>query len=76
MTRETFEQKLGELTARIDELPPTQREALKMLVEETRDRHDRITRHAQQAREGLSDWRIAMKYLAFDLEARQREQRG
>ena len=76
MTQETFEKKLGELTARIDDLPPTQRESLRKLVEETRDRYDRITHNAEKARAGLADWRIAVKYLAFDLEARQREHRG
>ena len=76
MTHETFEKRLGELTARIDDLPPTQQETLRKLVDETRNRHERITHNAEKARAGLADWRIAVKYLAFDLEARQREQRG
>jgi hypothetical protein len=37
------------------------------------ERHTQIERAVTAAKDALDDWRIAMKYLVFDIEARSRE---
>ncbi len=73
MTDGTFDERLAEIEKRIDELPVGRQESLKKLVEETRRRHVEIRHAVGEARSALADWRIALKYLVFDLEARLRE---
>ena len=75
MTEETFRTRIAELETRITALPADQQAQLKGLIEETRQRYSDIRRSVSSARDALDDWRIAMKYLIFDQEARLREAR-
>lgn len=74
MADDTFEQRIKELTTRIEQVQPEDREALLALVEETRRRHDEMRRGVARARQALDDWRLHMKYRLFDNEASLREQ--
>lgn len=64
-----FDRRIAELTARIQEVPPHRRAALLPLLDETLARQAAIEENREAAIEALADWRIAMKYLVFDLEA-------
>jgi phosphoglycerate-specific signal transduction histidine kinase len=75
MTEETFQTKLTELETRINSLPADQQAQLKALLDETRRRHSDIRRSVSAAQDALDDWRLAMKYMIFDAEARLREAR-
>ena len=73
MDSSTHDARLAELEARIAALPADQRAALAPLLAETKTRHAQIKRATAAARDALDDWRIAMKYMVFDWEARLRE---
>lgn len=73
MDSHTYDAKLAELEATIASLPVDQRAALAPLLAETRTRHTEIQKAGAAARAALDDWRIVMKYLVFDWEARLRE---
>ncbi len=73
---ERFEAKMKELVEKIGQLPEAQRGPLYDLVKETRNRHENNESNIAKAKEALEDWRIAMKYRVFDLEARVRELNG
>lgn len=73
MTDEVFQERLAEIEATIGTLPQEQRAFLDEWFRETKDRHELIKRNISAARNALDDWRLAMKYKIFDLEARQRE---
>lgn len=71
--RKQLPQELVELTRAISELPPEHRsrlESLSMRVVESTQRRKRILNLVQEA---LSQLRLDMKYLMFDLEATRRE---
>ncbi len=70
---EAFNTRMAEIEARIAALPEAEQARLRDLVEETRRRHENIRASTAAALNALDDWRIAMKYLIFDLEARARE---
>ena len=73
MTDDTANARLAELEAQIAEMSEKQQAELQPVLEETRQRHGRIRQCSAAARSALADWRIAMKYRIFDLEARLRE---
>lgn len=68
-----FQQKLGELIAQIDTLPPGERERLHALAAETRQRHEDIKKSVGAIQENIDFLRMWIKYLLFDLEATRRE---
>ena len=71
--RKQLPQELVELTRAISELPPEHRSRLESLstrVVESTQRRKRILNLVQEA---LSQLRLDMKYLMFDLEATRRE---
>jgi len=73
MTEYEFQTKLGELMGEISHLPPSERQKLTMLAEETRERHERLRQTVSSLQESLDYLRLSIKYLVFDLEATKRE---
>ncbi len=73
LTEDTYTTKLAELEQTINTLPPAEQAQLKNLLSETKKRHAAIKTATTSARNALDDWRIAMKYMIFDQEARRRE---
>jgi regulator of replication initiation timing len=73
MNAETFNQKLQELIREIANLPKEKQQQLASLVEETKARHKEIKGNVEKITRSLSDLRICVKYLLFDLEATRRE---
>lgn len=73
VTDETYQQELAELEAKIRTLPGDRQAALVSLLQETQHRHAQIRQAIRTARDALDDWRLAMKYMLFDQEARCRE---
>lgn len=73
MNQQEFEEKLGELIGEIERLPAERREHLQKLVEETRDRHQKIRATVKGLQDSLDYLRLSVKYLVFDLEATRRE---
>ncbi len=76
MLEDLFETQLREISESIEALPEDRRGALLALLEETRHRHQLIRQATEHARHALDDWRLIQKYLIFDHEARQRENRA
>jgi len=64
---------LTELTAAIHALPEAQRAAIEPLLERVSDSTRRRRRILNLVQEALSQLRLDMKYLMFDLEATRRE---
>lgn len=75
MTDETFTAKLRELSDKMRDLSPEQREALQPLLKETEDRHAVLQENIARAHDALDDWRLTVKYALFDRDARRRESR-
>ena len=73
MNENTFQKKLAELVAEIGTLPAGDREKLEMLVEETRERHQKLKQTVNNLHESIDFLRLSIKYLLFDLEATRRE---
>jgi len=73
MNDQEFNIRLGEIEDQIDGLPDVDRERLHRLVDETRQRHDRLKATVNQLQESLDHLRLSVKYLVFDLEATRRE---
>ena len=73
MDQRDFEEKLGELIGEIERLPMERREHLHKLVEETRERHQKIRATVRGLQDSLDYLRLSVKYLVFDLEATRRE---
>jgi hypothetical protein len=73
MTEHEFQSKLGELMGEISHLPPSERQKLATLAEETRERHERLRKTVSSLQESLDYLRLSIKYLVFDLEATRRE---
>lgn len=69
----TFQKKLGELMAQIDTLPEGERDRLRALAAETRQRHADIKKSVDSMQENIDFLRLWIKYLLFDLEATRRE---
>ncbi len=73
MKEQEFQQRLDDLLAQIEQLPPEERERLQRLADETRERHTRMRKTVSQLQESLDYLRLSVKYLVFDLEATRRE---
>lgn len=73
MNDQEFQTRLGELSGQIDQLPDGERERLRKLVEDTRERHTRLRATITQLQDSLDHLRLSVKYLVFDLEATRRE---
>jgi hypothetical protein len=73
MDEVTFQKKLGELMAQIETLPESERERLKALAAETRQRHADIKKSVDTMQENIDFLRLWIKYMLFDLEATRRE---
>jgi len=73
MTDEVFAARIEEARRKIDCLPEDQREPLLRLLDETFQRQKDLKLNFAKLRYLLDDWRIKVKYMAFDLEATKRE---
>lgn len=73
MAQNDFQNKLQNLIDQLKSVPESDRPELERLVEETRERHDRIQGSVKQLQESLDYLRLSVKYLVFDLEATRRE---
>ncbi len=73
MNEAEFQKRLAELVAEIDALPEGERERLKALAAETRDRHEQIKQSVRSLQESIDFLRLGIKYMIFDLEATRRE---
>ena len=73
MNEQDFQAKLEQLTSQVADLPEGERAKIEALIEETRDRHDRMKNCVGQLQESLDYLRLSVKYLVFDLEATRRE---
>ena len=73
MNEETFQRKLAELVAEIGTLPASEREKLRLLAEQTKERHQQLKRTVNSLQESIDFLRLSIKYMLFDLEATRRE---
>lgn len=73
MNEQDFQQRLSELIDQIGTLPADERDRLKALAEQTKDRHDKLRETVNGLQESLDYLRLSVKYLVFDLEATRRE---
>lgn len=73
MDDRTFQQRLTELAAEIEELPAENRDRLRNLCDEAKARQDRMKQMIGGLTESLDYLRLSVKYLVFDLEATRRE---
>jgi hypothetical protein len=68
MNNDEFQTKLSGILAEIRTLPEDQQARLLSLVEETRQRHLQLAESFRRFHDMVDDWRLATKYLIFDLE--------
>lgn len=73
MDEATFQRKLAELVAQIENLPEDERERLRELAAETKQRHEDIKRSVRSLQDSIDFLRMGIKYMLFDLEATRRE---
>jgi hypothetical protein len=73
MDESTFQKKLSELVSQIETLPEGERERLKAMAEETKERHADIKKSVNAMQENIDFLRLWIKYMLFDLEATRRE---
>ena len=73
MNQAEFQKRLSELVEEIEKLPEGERERLRTLATETRDRHEQIKKSVQGLQESIDFLRLGIKYMLFDLEATRRE---
>ncbi|MGD8454623.1 MAG: hypothetical protein PVJ57_22650 [Phycisphaerae bacterium] len=73
MDETQFQKKLAELVAQIENLPEGERERLRELAAETKQRHEDIKRSVRSLQENIDFLRMGIKYMLFDLEATRRE---
>ncbi len=73
MTDEVFAVRIEEARRKIETLPEDQRGPLLKLLDETFQRQLDLKMNFSKLRYLLDDWRVRMKYMAFDLEATKRE---
>jgi chromosome segregation ATPase len=73
MNEAEFQKRLAELVAEIDTLPQDERDRLRKLADETRDRHQQIKKSVDTLQESIDFLRLGIKYMLFDLEATRRE---
>lgn len=73
MSDQDFNARLSELLDQIEHLPDGERDRLRQLADETRERRQRMSESVSQLQESLDYLRLSVKYLVFDLEATRRE---
>jgi chromosome segregation ATPase len=73
MNEAEFQKRLAELVAEIETLPDGERDRLRKLADETKDRHEQIKKSVTSLQESIDFLRLGIKYLLFDLEATRRE---
>jgi hypothetical protein len=73
MNEAEFQKRLAELVAEIEALPEGERDRLRKLAEETKDRHEQIKKSVTSLQDSIDFLRLGIKYLLFDLEATRRE---
>ncbi len=73
MNEADFQKRLSELVAEIDTLPQGERDRLRKLASETKDRHEQIKKSVSSLQESIDFLRLGIKYMLFDLEATRRE---
>ena len=73
MDEAAFKDRLQELIREIEKLPPSQKELLKDLANETKERQRQLAATAKSVAEALDYLRLQIKYMVFDLEATRRE---
>ncbi len=73
MNEAEFQKRLSELVAEIDNLPVGERDRLRKLAEETKERHEEIKKSVSTLQESIDFLRLGIKYMLFDLEATRRE---
>lgn len=73
MNEAEFQKRLAELVAEIETLPEGERDRLRQLADETRDRHEQIKKSVKSLQESIDFLRLGIKYMIFDLEATRRE---
>ncbi len=73
MNEAEFQKRLAELVAEIEALPEAERQRLRQLADETRDRHEQIKKSVNALQESIDFLRLGIKYMLFDLEATRRE---
>ena len=73
MDEAAFQKKLSDLVNEIESLPTADRERLRQLAVETRDRHEQIRKSMSSLQDSIDFLRMSIKYLIFDLEATRRE---
>lgn len=73
MNEAEFQKRLAELVAEIETLPDGDRDRLRKLADETRERHEQIKKSVHSLQESLDFLRLGIKYMLFDLEATRRE---
>jgi phage shock protein A len=75
MTTNEFHARLAVLKAQAESMPESARPALDALIQQTIERHHRLTCACRTLHESVEDLRLAGTYLRFDLEATRRENR-
>lgn len=73
MDEAEFQKRLSELVSEIETLPAGERERLRQLAAETKDRHEQIKKSVRSLQESIDFLRLGIKYMMFDLEATRRE---
>lgn len=73
MNDREFNAKLIKIRQFVEDLPLEQREQLKQLIIDTELRHQELIKNFGTIESHLSDLRISVKYLVFDLESTRRE---
>ncbi|MDM8005953.1 MAG: hypothetical protein QUV05_07385 [Phycisphaerae bacterium] len=73
MTDEVFAAHIEEARHKIESLPENQRGPLLRFLDETSRRQANLRVSFAHLRRLLDDWRLQVKYMAFDLEATRRE---
>ncbi len=73
MNEADFQKRLAELVAVIDTLPEGERDRLRQIASETKERHEQLKKSVGAIQESIDFLRLGIKYMLFDLEATRRE---
>lgn len=73
MNEADFQKRIAELVAVIDTLPEGERDRLRQLASETKERHEQLKKSVGAIQESIDFLRLGIKYMLFDLEATRRE---
>lgn len=73
MNEAEFQKRLAELVAVIETLPEAERDRLRQLASETKERHEQLKKSVSAIQDSIDFLRLGIKYMLFDLEATRRE---